>query len=260
MDFQITVFDYNTEHVRDYVVNVRGHKKYYVFLYFKTPFSAMTITGMECGNAGDFLIISPDFPLYHTNIPGSETGFVNTWCHCEGSVIAQWLTRYHIPVNQIIKIQSGTFFDDMINAVRSELLQDLPFCGESVRIQFEKSLIELSRQRTLESRLKKQHFIELRTIRNKMLQNPSAPYSVRQLAEQVHLSPSRFAHLYKSFFNASPIEELLEQRLLYAKRLLLSTNMKVEEIAMECGFYNVFHFSRQFKNKTGKTPSQYRSR
>ena len=44
-----------------------------------------------------------------------------------------------------------------------------------------------------------------------------------------------------------------------AKRMLLSTNLSVSEIAYNLGFEYPQYFSRLFKNKTGQTPVEFRS-
>jgi len=51
---------------------------------------------------------------------------------------------------------------------------------------------------------------------------------------------------------------LLERRLRKAAQLLQTTDKTVQQIADECGFESLSHFSRYFKAKFGITPSQYR--
>jgi len=43
-----------------------------------------------------------------------------------------------------------------------------------------------------------------------------------------------------------------------ASELLENTNLSVGEITNQCGFENQTHFSRLFKEKTGKSPLQFR--
>lgn len=50
--------------------------------------------------------------------------------------------------------------------------------------------------------------------------DPGAPHTVRSLAEDVALSPSRFAHLFTEQTGRSPMRALREARLLHAARLL----------------------------------------
>jgi YesN/AraC family two-component response regulator len=44
-----------------------------------------------------------------------------------------------------------------------------------------------------------------------------------------------------------------------AKRLLLSTDYSINEIAQRVGYDNFSYFSHVFRDKTGMTPNEYRS-
>lgn len=48
-------------------------------------------------------------------------------------------------------------------------------------------------------------------------------------------------------------------RLDMAKQLISQTNESVTNISEQCGFSNVYHFCRIFKEKTGYTPLNYRN-
>ena len=43
-----------------------------------------------------------------------------------------------------------------------------------------------------------------------------------------------------------------------AKELLKTTNLRIQEIAEQCGYENASHFMRQFKDKIGMTAVQFR--
>ncbi len=43
-----------------------------------------------------------------------------------------------------------------------------------------------------------------------------------------------------------------------ANRLLKSTNLKIYEIAQECGYSNSNYFTKVFKEVTGISPAEYR--
>ena len=43
-----------------------------------------------------------------------------------------------------------------------------------------------------------------------------------------------------------------------AKWLLENTSLPVSQIAEQCGYANNSHFIRQFNERTGQTPSDYR--
>ena len=51
---------------------------------------------------------------------------------------------------------------------------------------------------------------------------------------------------------------VLRVRMGKAKRLVRTTSASIGEVAAKCGFQDVAHFSRAFKQFFGVTPSQYR--
>ena len=84
------------------------------------------------------------------------------------------------------------------------------------------------------------------------------PMTVAELAEHVHLSPSRLAHLFKEAVGESPIQMLLRLRLRQAARLLEYSTLSVAEIAAEVGFDSQFYFARQFREQFEMSPTGYR--
>ena len=84
------------------------------------------------------------------------------------------------------------------------------------------------------------------------------PMTVAELAQHVHLSPSRLAHLFKEAVGESPIQMLLRLRLRQAARLLEYSTLSVAEIAAEVGFDSQFYFARQFRELFAMSPTGYR--
>ena len=56
----------------------------------------------------------------------------------------------------------------------------------------------------------------------------------------------------------SPIEYLNEYRIKKIEELLISTDRKVMDICLECGFNNMGNFINVFKKFTGMSPIKYR--
>lgn len=87
---------------------------------------------------------------------------------------------------------------------------------------------------------------------------PESVPDVGKMAANMGMSRSGFQHLYKKMFGASVMTEVITARVERAKRLLSSTNLTVKEIAERCGYSNEYNFMRQFKSRTGRTPTEYR--
>jgi AraC-like DNA-binding protein len=84
------------------------------------------------------------------------------------------------------------------------------------------------------------------------------PLSVKEMANLVHLSPSRFTAVFKEKYGVSPYQYLLQLRIERASEMLQANSHSVTQISEYCGFNNIQHFSYVFKDVMGKTPSSYR--
>ena len=83
--------------------------------------------------------------------------------------------------------------------------------------------------------------------------------SIQQFARMCHRSLSSFKRAFHHRYGTSPGKWLLERRLDCAASLLRNSAMNVTEIMLECGFEDLSHFSRAFKEKFGGPPSTFRA-
>lgn len=82
--------------------------------------------------------------------------------------------------------------------------------------------------------------------------------SIPQFAQLTGRSLSVFKRDFKAYYHTTPSRWLTQKRLEHARLLLETSNKSVSEVAFECGFENLSHLSRIFKEKYGVAPSQYR--
>ncbi|MBA4388847.1 MAG: hypothetical protein C0404_12765 [Verrucomicrobia bacterium] len=95
-------------------------------------------------------------------------------------------------------------------------------------------------------------------IKEAMEQHVRSGMNVTDYARAFRISRSTMFLKFRETFNKSPIEILEEIRFNCAKRLLLQTDMSVSEVASSAGYRNPVYFSRHFRNRTGRSPSQFR--
>jgi AraC-like DNA-binding protein len=81
---------------------------------------------------------------------------------------------------------------------------------------------------------------------------------LREMGQEVNLSPWRLAHLFKSEIGVSPQRYLTLVRLQRAKDQLTNTFLSVQEIGSTVGIPNPSHFTKSFKAAYGMTPVEYR--
>lgn len=89
-----------------------------------------------------------------------------------------------------------------------------------------------------------------------MLSNYQFNVPVEKFAQLTGRSLAGFKRDFRKTFHASPRQWLQEMRLTEARRLIEKKNMKSSDIYLDLGFESLSHFSRSFKKKFGKTPTE----
>lgn len=83
-------------------------------------------------------------------------------------------------------------------------------------------------------------------------------FNIDKLSKYLHYSPNYFSTVFKKETGEAFMNYLLDIRIEAAKDLLLTTDMKTLEIALEVGFASPNYFSFCFKKKMNISPSKYR--
>ena len=81
--------------------------------------------------------------------------------------------------------------------------------------------------------------------------------SVPIVARQVDVSPSYLTALFHKNLQISPGEYIRRIKLQESKQMIRENNLNFTEIAAALQYSTVHHFSRQFKEKFGITPTEY---
>ena len=81
--------------------------------------------------------------------------------------------------------------------------------------------------------------------------------SVPLVARQVDVSPSYLTALFHKNLQISPGEYIRRIKLQESKQMIRENSLNFTEIAAELQYSTVHHFSRQFKEKFGITPTEY---
>lgn len=78
------------------------------------------------------------------------------------------------------------------------------------------------------------------------------------IATKYYRDVTYVSKLFKEYTGINYTDYLMNKRVEEAKKLLLSTDLPVEELANKVGYNNVIYFRKVFKAKTNMSPGQYR--
>ena len=134
------------------------------------------------------------------------------------------------------------FADEMIHALLNQLILLL--------------LRQVENQPLPDSRMKGEYRIIHQTqlfVSNHVWEDLSVPF----VAHHVDMSPSYLTALFQKHLAISPGEYIRRVKLQESKHMIRENKLNFTEIAAELQYSTVHHFSRQFKEKFGMTPSEY---
>jgi len=86
------------------------------------------------------------------------------------------------------------------------------------------------------------------------------PIDRRSVASTLKLNPGYVTRLFLEHSGKSFVEYLREQRLAHARKLLLETDLTVDEVTAQCGYSSSTFFIAAFRRLFGVSPGRFRNR
>lgn len=90
--------------------------------------------------------------------------------------------------------------------------------------------------------------------------NLDKPLTNESLSTLANLATNSFARLFRESMNSSVQQYIQQRRIDQAVILLHHSDLSIDEISSQCGFYDRHHFSRVFRKQTGIPPGSYRQK
>ena len=84
--------------------------------------------------------------------------------------------------------------------------------------------------------------------------------TVEELSKNTSYSYSRLSYLFKEYTGITLTEYINEKKMIYAKRLLQTTNLTTLQISNTIGYGSLSSFNHLFKKSFDVTPSEYRKK
>ena len=95
-------------------------------------------------------------------------------------------------------------------------------------------------------------------VQERICDDPTAPVSMEALALDFQLHPNYMIRRFKQATGFTLSEYLTKKRLDHSMEGLLWGERAIIEVALDSGFYDQSHYSRNFKSCFGTTPGRYR--
>ena len=82
--------------------------------------------------------------------------------------------------------------------------------------------------------------------------------TLQTIVDKFFINRYYVCHLFKMTTGSSIIEYIQCRRVIEAQKMLLNSDISINDACFECGFNNLQHFFRVFKQVSNCTPGQYR--
>lgn len=256
---QVGAIGYNYSHDSDFIMSRPDGNGCWLMLFVKD--NSIFKIGSETFKVrkNSVVVFSPEMPCIYRGDGGRYT---DDWIFftLENSEQEQF-EQLGIPINKPFYLGRLGELSQLIRAMSFEHYSPDPNHAEIENLYAKILLLKLSdlihsvQPRSQPLADKNYRLIHLR---DSIYASPETIPDVSKLAEYAGMSRSGFQHLYSRIFGVSVKHDIVSSRINYAKRLLSSSELSIKEIAERCGYSSEFSFMRIFKEKTGKTPTQYR--
>lgn len=209
-------------------------------------------------NEGSVIFLFPG--EWHRFKPELELGWDEFWLACKGSIIEN--IEHHgfiCKQNPIIEIGINEsiihLFSEIIENTKQEKMgYQFYISGITLHllglIQYKSKQFEQKPGDKTETIINKAQML----FREKMYQN----IKIETVAQELHVSYAWFRKAFKNYTGISPKQYLLQLKIEKAKIMLSDNSKTIKEIAFELNFDSVPFFSKQFKEKTGRSPEKFR--
>ncbi len=249
---------YDHSHDADFYIDRPDGSGDFLLLLLKTG-AVFTIDNKDITvPENTFFLYPKGTPQYYRCI--SKNIFTNDWIHFDfENNEEENLKKLDIPYCKPIKLNNIGYLSFCIKLIAYESCSDNIHKSNTINHYMSIIFNKVSEQikKPINSVAKTNHET-LVTIRNKIYSRPYEFRTVESTAHEVNMSKSLFQHEYKKTFNTTFVMDLIESRINYAKVLLENTDLTALEISKQCGYGTYTHFTRQFKEKCGITPLNYR--
>ncbi len=178
------------------------------------------------------------------------------WLRVDGAQIATIRTKLVGPDGGVMPIRHGValigWFEKLFDCMRTRppgcdlLLNQL--MAELLAILHDEGLAQPNRQLPA----------SVSRLTAAMSARPGEAWPEEEMRDVARVSAAHLRRQFQLHFRMTPREWLRRERIKLAQDLLGRPEATVTAIADICGFYDIYHFSREFRRVVGQSPTEWR--
>ncbi len=222
-------------------------------MMFHTPVEIRWNNDYTICQKNDLFIFPPNTHVRYSSL--DEECFDSSWVRFAGTLADTFVANHNLPCNKAIAFDTSEESDLWVsllldtcqqNAVDHEILHHLFNIWLKVIKKQHQSIDQTRIPGNIE---KSRNYIEIHYLEK---------LSLSRLAQEAGMSKTYFCNQFSKHYKISPGEYQIRLKLQHAVHLLENRNLNISDIADQCGYKDVYYFSRQFKERLGRSPNNYR--
>ena len=255
---QLKSIGYNVMHTEGFTVDRPNGSGDYLFLLFRSPIEISFESKPSFTTQNSYMIYGKGSKQYYRV---AESQMIHDWFHFDGDEVEGFLEHLQLPLDTPVHAPDPFYVSRKVQELQTEHIHAGSHRSEIIDAIIRCLFMKLS---DIQSHIganvqSSKYYSQFVQLRNEIYQSPHSFFTIDELAAKMNVSRSYFQRIYTDLFGLSVHNDMINNRLEYAMYLLENTMLSISETAHMCGYENDVHFMRQFKKKTGKTPSQYRA-
>ncbi len=209
---------------------------------------------IDCNRAHRITTERADWEFYFVHFTGpAAVDFYNQFCHLTGGNVLHGFRPQQF-LQEVLALHGILEGRPALMDRQSEIPAD-----EGVLTQFSTHVYAILNDIWMQMQALPQNVpSSVRQAQEFIHKNFTRKIPLEEIASAVYLSPWRLAHLFKKYTGLTVGEAIAEERLRKATILLATTNKKIIDVALECGFSDTQMLKKLIKENFSMTPTEYR--
>ncbi|PLK43337.1 helix-turn-helix domain-containing protein [Emticicia sp. TH156] len=255
------------------VINNGAYKAYIKILYLPAGYQLTVDFNVYTTTQNSLFFVAPN-QFLHIETVGQEEGymiFYNRDFYCiqihDAEVACDGLLFNNINKMPMVRVADEEIMaiDPLFNSIDEEFGLNDTSQEEMIRTYLKQLLIKSTRiwkkqhlgQELLQSNNELDFFRRFSVLVDAYYKEK---HSVADYADLLSMAAKTITNKFKRLNLPQPNEVIKDRIVLEAKRLLIHTSMTAKEIAYQLGYEDPAYFSRQFLQKTGESPSNFKKK
>ncbi len=215
-------------------------------------------TGLRPVAPGTLLLLSPG--RWHRYRPDPDTGWDEHWICFDGEHVRGLERKGFIRPQRPIHFPGtdralAALFSRIMDTLRSGRLGSAQVAAADTLAILARVLSASRRVRPVDRRAEQ----AIQRAKQAIVRSASGPLRAPEIAREIGVSYSWLRQTFRQHTGLAPAQYHAQVRLHQAQEMLEGTDLAVKEIATALGYDTQSYFSRAFRKKTGRWPTEWRS-